>query len=801
MLVKNKEPVSYRTLVNNLNGENNRDSKVERLNNVLKTLRIDNGIFGYTIQNSSPLILKPHIQKEYFFLLVLNLVHYRVNTLRQSSSEIDESKCFIGKLCLSWLNIIIDIDTFVDDIFYLCAHYNTNNMFEATGNNDIDFTRSAKHIFKALDIDNKGYPKVLNPEQMGQFAKGARLNPEQMGQFVKSAGLNSREMGGFAKAIPLNPKEMVEFAKGARLNPEQMGQFAKAIPLNLKQMLEFAQGVGLGPNGMGEFVKGALLNPKEMGEFAQAILLSDQHSRWHFPQAIKDFTLHPMRWFAKPKLNLEQMLKFAQGAGLGPKEMGQFAKAIPINPKEMAQFAQSVRINSKEMGEFAQGAGLSLKEMLEFAQGVGINSKEMLEFAQGAGLNPQQMGQFAQGAGLNFKQMREFVKGARLNPEQMVEFARYNVLDDYDKIKFFYSQFPLSQDLTSGIPDVICIELRPILEKINISTFINDITQEGIAEDQYQCAIAIDWLLFVIDKNTRVFATRPVQVDTAKKVSNPTIVVGDADGSHVRLVVAGLQAGIIKLKTLEASTALLKLIKHEANFNDTLSSWQKSKDVKELLTCLANGIEQINIGQVQIAKTSRLVFIGDIIYDRFNNNPPEEMKIRKILYDAGAIFIRGNHDIDMPPREQNDNFNDMWGMNTRVSRTTGGDDAKFVNCYWDSDNKILYLHNGLRIYYDEHYYVRTAFGVFKLDEFENMTSLVTVLNSQQNPDRSKFTDFRVITKPNPGDCTIDQIAHQLFDGIKIIEGHDGMFTGKFKNNELTTNPRGLDNKVIILRLT
>lgn len=132
---------------------------------------------------------------------------------------------------------------------------------------------------------------------------------------------------------------------------------------------------------------------------------------------------------------------------------------------------------------------------------------------------------------------------------------------------------------------------------------------------------------------------------SVKGVNLRTQVVGDADGSISRTLLAGINSGHITLEEPELKL-LAEVMDAEAkaseaydNKDDTLlEAFQKDE-------AIANKLDQI-IEKANFKEgNSKLVFIGDILHDRFSNNKQAMKTLIEKLHDKGAIFITGNHDV------------------------------------------------------------------------------------------------------------------------------------------------------------
>lgn len=126
------------------------------------------------------------------------------------------------------------------------------------------------------------------------------------------------------------------------------------------------------------------------------------------------------------------------------------------------------------------------------------------------------------------------------------------------------------------------------------------------------------------------------------KNSKPTYVVGDLDGDFARLIFAAYMSGHIVLNAagLNILAKLMSLTTsiYEENPSKAFLAVQRSKEVYELIKNL----------QAQISykrnPSAKLIFMGDMLFDRFSNNVGVILDVVKNLYAVGVTLIKGNHD-------------------------------------------------------------------------------------------------------------------------------------------------------------
>ncbi|MFM8981861.1 MAG: DUF4049 domain-containing protein, partial [Spartobacteria bacterium] len=134
-------------------------------------------------------------------------------------------------------------------------------------------------------------------------------------------------------------------------------------------------------------------------------------------------------------------------------------------------------------------------------------------------------------------------------------------------------------------------------------------------------------------------------VSKAGNVSTRTQVVGDADGSMCRTVLSAINSGHMELKKPELKL-LAEVMDAEAKASRaydrmedaTLVAFQKNRDI-------ATKLDRIVANATFKQGMHKLVFIGDIVHDRFSNNKVAMDLLIRGLHAQGAVFITGNHDV------------------------------------------------------------------------------------------------------------------------------------------------------------
>jgi len=128
-------------------------------------------------------------------------------------------------------------------------------------------------------------------------------------------------------------------------------------------------------------------------------------------------------------------------------------------------------------------------------------------------------------------------------------------------------------------------------------------------------------------------------------VATRTQVVGDADGSMCRTVLSAINSGHMELKEPELKL-LAEVMDAEAEASraydqkedETLLAFQKNPDI-------AAKLDHIVANATFKSGHHELVYIGDIVHDRFSNNKIAMDQLIRGLHAQGAVFITGNHDV------------------------------------------------------------------------------------------------------------------------------------------------------------
>ena len=255
-------------------------------------------------------------------------------------------------------------------------------------------------------------------------------------------------------------------------------------------------------------------------------------------------------------------------------------------------------------------------------------------------------------------------------------------------------------------------------------------------------------------------------VSKAGNVAARTQVVGDADGSMCRTVLSAINSGHMELKEPELKL-LAEVMDAEAEASraydrmkdDPLVAFQKNPDI-------AAKLDQIVANATFKPGHHKLVYIGDIVHDRFSNNKVAMDQLIRGLHAQGAVFITGNHDVYDEVNKDNiyqlngdqwdqfleqyiadgkielakDNiqlsaeqekgilaqFNDIKLQNgfhgaKQLDKTASDQLLKdcFTNAHFDSQTNALYTHNGFEHSGVDNVYL-TAFGFLLADNAEEL---------------------------------------------------------------------------------
>lgn len=173
-----------------------------------------------------------------------------------------------------------------------------------------------------------------------------------------------------------------------------------------------------------------------------------------------------------------------------------------------------------------------------------------------------------------------------------------------------------------------------------------------------------------------------------------TYVFGDADGSFARVVLAAVISGHIEISNrgLEILNRLLSIE------SDTLTRAAGPEGEEAFINFQKNPqiYQDIDILLLEIKykKTkNKLIFLGDILFDRLTNNLNAVINLIEHLYDQGVFFIKGNHDYI-------DAMDQVWrgyGIARDKSKENRDEIERVINkcftvAHYDEEHGILYTH-------------------------------------------------------------------------------------------------------------
>jgi hypothetical protein len=301
-----------------------------------------------------------------------------------------------------------------------------------------------------------------------------------------------------------------------------------------------------------------------------------------------------------------------------------------------------------------------------------------------------------------------------------------------------------------------------------------------------------------------------------QSVAKPTQVVGDADGSICRMVLAGMNAGYISLPE-EQLTELAELMDAEATaalaYNHgedyVLEEFQKNPDI-------AAKFDRIVSNATFKPGHSKLVFLGDILHDRFSNNKQAMEKLIRGMHRQDAVFITGNHDVysevngkdDLQESDEelkkmivgNRSGKDAFEQTLAIKLQNGFYGAKqltkvesdqllkdcFKNAHLDHDNLMLYTHNGFQSSGVGDYYL-TAFGILKAGNAEELVEKLNQCDFDK-PRGVKELDDEI--GQDETDTLLDQIQNAPGGAIVDADGTISKTDFRPKDNEMTSAKLG-----------
>lgn len=256
--------------------------------------------------------------------------------------------------------------------------------------------------------------------------------------------------------------------------------------------------------------------------------------------------------------------------------------------------------------------------------------------------------------------------------------------------------------------------------------------------------------------------------NTHVKATSP-IVSGDTDGSTTRMILLGIQAGMISITKKGCQYLAVTMCSEVLTVNSytkEVVNYQKNQETRQIFAKLMNELS-FHYGNTP------LIFLGDTAHDRFSCNKDIDRVVREWLKASGAIFILGNHDtIEALNNGLTHKFSDLydrasWGAYAYNSGDicTWRDHTNyvFINTHWDHNTRTLFTHNGIAFDDDN---IVTAFGTLT-ERPLNPCILASEINKLSSSDVDKFTRFRP-SSDNSGGI----IELSVFYSLRQVHGHD-----------------------------
>jgi hypothetical protein len=281
----------------------------------------------------------------------------------------------------------------------------------------------------------------------------------------------------------------------------------------------------------------------------------------------------------------------------------------------------------------------------------------------------------------------------------------------------------------------------------------------------------------------------PPEIDLQRPdgAARPLMLVGDADGSLLRLALAAWSAGYWFPTDAEQRLMLELMLQegltmHAGSF-DSLREYQEDPIVSGWLGTIAAAIDASITNQIErghAAPAQQLVFMGDILNDRLSNRGDAIERVIRTLHRQGAVFLRGNHDAatDWLDVTTSTAIGCQWGAYAREklsSEATGRllNDC-FVNAWVDETHSIVLTHNGF--FYDPRTHAwHTAVGAIPVSDASGQVKSVQAFVEAMNDEAMKAeivsTDFR----PKAFIQGVDQLRPRNERGPLpwVGHGHDG----------------------------
>ena len=342
------------------------------------------------------------------------------------------------------------------------------------------------------------------------------------------------------------------------------------------------------------------------------------------------------------------------------------------------------------------------------------------------------------------------------------------------------------------------------------------------------------------DFNPFIFFSRLLIVPK-RTAESDSFILGDADGSAARIMLIAIQSGHMELE--EEGLELLARIcyeefKHCGVPLDFVESFQPKVHFHESYpeendrfvsfqnnTMISHSLHRILDTAIFTSCHFNLICLGDILHDRLSCDKRATIRLIRNLHRHGAIFIKGNHD-SLDQTYYNKKLNHFIGgtlqygsqsiqhgfsgktLEEAKAKWTQFEEECFLNCFYDEEKKIFYIHNGLDIFHDKyqnknflltqfhphpqlpsHHSEKFPMGNFLYTVHENErvptskfyspTQLMTFLNDRIVNQRASLPRYAgVTTNFRPTDDAMKNALDTLFPGQSIlgVHGHDGEYT-------------------------
>lgn len=282
-------------------------------------------------------------------------------------------------------------------------------------------------------------------------------------------------------------------------------------------------------------------------------------------------------------------------------------------------------------------------------------------------------------------------------------------------------------------------------------------------------------------------------------------VVGDADGSLCRVLVAAMASGHLSLSPA-GLTLLAGLMCEEAKAlsDGDLAAFQADQGVADRFDALLDEMQAH-----PSADGRRLIFLGDLLHDRLSNNKPALGQVIERLAgnqtaradgSPGVVFILGNHDVfdevsgeilqdptgyleanpggksEIAALRAQNGFNAAKGLTAQASNELN--QRCFRRAWFDAELGVFYSHNG--VYKDGDNYV-TGIGRFRADSPGQLAARMNAAVIQAAA--GHFTHFR------PEEA---QISDQGLGSVPINGEDRPVFQAHGHNGALGTYGRSIN---------